>query len=95
MKAYQAPPSMGFSMQEYWSGMPLPFPLKVKIIPIHTCSTCKIRKNLSPSIKYKQFIHTISGYFTYGAGGKFQKFQDLQVGRKCNVTGRLKRQPIW
>ena len=25
--AYQAPPSMGFSTQEYWSGMPLPSPL--------------------------------------------------------------------
>ena len=23
--AYQAPPSMGFSRQEYWSGLPLPF----------------------------------------------------------------------
>ena len=22
--AYQAPPSMGFSRQEYWSGLPLP-----------------------------------------------------------------------
>ena len=22
--AYQAPPSMGFARQEYWSGMPLP-----------------------------------------------------------------------
>ena len=27
--AYQAPPSMGFSRQEYWSGLPFP-PLKVK-----------------------------------------------------------------
>ena len=26
--AYQAPPSMGFSRQEYWSGSPLPSPLK-------------------------------------------------------------------
>ena len=25
--AYQAPPSMGFSRQEYWSGVPLPFPV--------------------------------------------------------------------
>ena len=25
--AYQAPPSMGFSRQEYWSGMPLPSPI--------------------------------------------------------------------
>ena len=24
--AYQAPPPMGFSRQEYWSGVPLPFP---------------------------------------------------------------------
>ena len=25
--AYQASPSMGFSRQEYWSGVPLPFPI--------------------------------------------------------------------
>ena len=25
--AYQAPPSMGFSWQEYWSGVPLPSPV--------------------------------------------------------------------
>jgi len=24
--AYQAPPSMGFSRQEYWSGLPFPSP---------------------------------------------------------------------
>ena len=27
--AYQAPPSMGFSRQEYWSGVPLPSPYKI------------------------------------------------------------------
>ena len=27
--AYQAPPSMGFSRQEYWSGAPLPSPKKL------------------------------------------------------------------
>ena len=26
--AYQAPPPMGFSRQEYWSGVPLPSPLR-------------------------------------------------------------------
>ena len=31
--AYQAPPSMGFSRQEYWSGVPLPSP----IIILKTC----------------------------------------------------------
>ena len=25
--AYQAPPAMGFSKQEYWSGVPLPSPM--------------------------------------------------------------------
>ena len=27
--AHQAPPSMGFSRQEYWSGMPLPSPTRL------------------------------------------------------------------
>ena len=27
--AYQAPPSMGFSRQEYWSGVPLPSPVEM------------------------------------------------------------------
>ena len=31
--AYQAPPSMGFSRQEYWSGLPLPSPYKATMPP--------------------------------------------------------------
>ena len=27
MAAHQAPPSLGFSRQEYWSGLPFPSPL--------------------------------------------------------------------
>ena len=42
--AYQAPPSMGFSRQEYWSGVPLPSPLS----------------DLLPSITGSRFIHLIS-----------------------------------
>ena len=45
--AYQAPPSMGFSRQDYWSGVPLPSPReatsKVQIV-------CKVKwKSLSVS----------------------------------------------
>ena len=29
--AYQAPPFMGFSRQEYWSGLPLPSPLNINL----------------------------------------------------------------
>jgi len=31
--AYQTPPSMGFSRQEYWSGVPLPSPVKMAVLP--------------------------------------------------------------
>ena len=31
--AYQAPPSMGFPRQEYWSGVPLPSPYTIYHIP--------------------------------------------------------------
>ena len=34
--AYQSPPSMGFSRQEYWSGVPLP---SLKYIYLHICIT--------------------------------------------------------
>ena len=30
--AYQAPPSMGFARQEYWSGLPLPSPMTTFMI---------------------------------------------------------------
>ena len=35
--AFQAPPSMGFSRQEYWSGVPLPSPLPCFRITINKC----------------------------------------------------------
>ena len=28
MAAYQAPPSLGFSRQEHWSGLPFPSPMR-------------------------------------------------------------------
>ena len=31
MAAHQAPPSMGFSRQEYWSGLPLPSPKECSV----------------------------------------------------------------
>ena len=37
--AHQAPPSMGFSSQEYWSGVPLPSPITYANYPqIHVSS---------------------------------------------------------
>ena len=36
--AYQAPPSMGFSRQEYWSGVPLPSPIAGSFAILFTAS---------------------------------------------------------
>ena len=36
--AYQAPPPMGFSRQEYWSGVPLPSPLRFDVFSF--CYRC-------------------------------------------------------
>ena len=35
--AYQAPPFMGFSRQEYWSGVPLPSPYIYVCVYIYIC----------------------------------------------------------
>ena len=49
-RAYQAPPSMGFSRQEYWSGVPLPSPIFLywSIIDTQCCiSFCYTAKSVS------------------------------------------------
>ena len=63
--AYQAPPSMGFSRQKYWSGVPLPSPseplgqplynLKMSIVP-HTKTNQMILLS-SVEIEVKIWIH--------------------------------------
>ena len=35
--AHQAPPSTGFSRQEYWSGLPFPSPLRFAISLLFLC----------------------------------------------------------
>ena len=40
--AYQAPPSMGFSRQEYWSGLPLPSPMDHEIYFKTVCTELRL-----------------------------------------------------
>ena len=44
--AHQAPPSMGFSRQEYWSGVPSPSPEPPGLVH-HYCSLCMCTQLLS------------------------------------------------
>ena len=53
--AYQAPPSMGFSRQEYWTGVPLPVPLPaLAFLKYRYRFGENIRRLLSISWKIKQ-----------------------------------------
>ena len=56
--AHQAPPSMGFSRQEYWSGVPLPSPminldsiLKSRDITLPT-KVCLVKAMVFPVVMY-------------------------------------------
>ena len=52
--AYQAPPSMGFSRQEYWSGLPLPSPLYGKALNIDSTSALSFPKHNKHQVRYLQ-----------------------------------------
>ena len=45
--AYQAPPSMGFSRQEYWGGLPLSSPWQYIACSKHFSSNIKFHQNIS------------------------------------------------
>ena len=55
--AYQAPPSMGFSRQEYWSGLPLPS-------PISTHSQYKVIIDISYIFFSKSFKSCVYYFFS-------------------------------
>ena len=54
--AYQAPPSMGFSGQEYWSGLPLPSPYIVVCI----CKSQTPNISLHPFVNHNLFCMSVS-----------------------------------
>ena len=55
--AYQAPLSMGFSRQEYWSGLPLPSPLEALVRAIRNKE--KERKKRHPNWKWQNKIISV------------------------------------
>ena len=62
MAAHQAAPSLGFSRQEHWSGLPFPSPRKQQTLPI--CAMCReglgsrIHKcNFHPTFDFQNLSH--------------------------------------
>ena len=52
--AYQTPPSMGFSSQEYWSGVPLPSPGLFATVPIKR--KCRYKIYMKKMVPEKMWI---------------------------------------
>ena len=70
--AYQAPPSMGFSRQEYWSGVPLPSPITTYRFKIHKAKWIELRREIDKStIKLGNF--NVSLYSWWNNHKKFTK----------------------
>ena len=98
--AYQAPPSMGFSRQEYWSVVPLPSPsMRVYVYKYEAFSR---KRCLSWDLKVKQELtswremddkHSSSGYNMYKNSVRkysaFRKLKEIHYGWKIEVRGRV------
>ena len=67
-EAYQAPPSMGFSRQDYWSGVPLPSPwLSRSLRPLNKSSVYSRHRFLisSASLRSLLFLSFIVPIFAW------------------------------
>ena len=62
---YQAPPSMGFSRQEYWSGVPFPSPGDLPDLVIELESHALQADALTSEPPGKQYWYSISKYFLF------------------------------
>ena len=55
-EAFQAPLSMGFSRQEYWSGVPLPSPKRTLVFPILLFSSISLHWLLRKALPLPAFL---------------------------------------
>ena len=69
--AHQAPPSMGFSRQEYWSGVPLPSPFGM----------AELGKSADPL-----FMCSLLTFLTWKMIGLCYNVFDLQYCISCQCT---------
>ena len=73
--AYWAPPSMGFSRQEYWSGVPLPSPKVTHNISLFSFNISKICTNgTSHPLDTRNLCHF---FFPDHFGSRFINFIDI------------------
>ena len=94
--AYQAPPSMGFSRQEYWSGLPLPSPLATELILIWWVEEGDISGSISTWSQWVKYPHPVGTNVpmpsqemeskpTKVEGAPYRPIQTIQTGASAQV----------
>jgi len=74
--AYQAPPSMGFSRQQYWSGLPLPSPIRTLVIRLETTHTNPVISNHLNLVISAKILLPKKATFTGSKGQDWNIFGD-------------------
>ena len=76
--SHQAPPSLGFSRQEHWSGLPFPSPIHCKLVkqidkgelfPLGKCAACERKAH--------------SNVYNENKNRLFQKKHRMRMGYRC------------
>ena len=80
--AYQAPPSMGFSRQEYWSGLPLLYCLTIALISHASKEMLKILQ-----ARLQQYVNYELPYVQAG----FKKAEEPEI-KLTTSAGSSKKQ---
>ena len=77
ISAHQAPPSLGFSRQEYWSGLPLPFPHDRTQAYCPSCPSYSLNKKSSVGLNgfYLVWNFCAQHYFCHGVGAQQRPFE--------------------
>ena len=66
--AHQAPPSLGFSRQEYWSGLPFPFPMHASMLSrfsrVRLCAALWTAAHQAPPANHMGFVLYVTCCFS-------------------------------
>ena len=84
--AYQAPPSLGVSRQEYWSGVPLPSPTPCLVVAKSKAPRRKTGAQRKPYYLQKQFRHNEP--LLSENSNNLPKIQVLRCQPRANLASR-------
>ena len=82
--AYQAPLSMGFSRQEYWSGVPLPSPIILNSVKLKAFFSKTGTKTMIPTLTITYSTQDCQVLVT--AIRQEKEIEVMQIGKKVKIS---------